>query len=839
MSKKNIFILIIIFSIFFQSVYAQNKTFIPIYEIQGSGSTSPYNGQNVDIECIVTAIFYEENQLNGFFVKDIVGDNNPQTSDGLFIYYPQVTNINAGDKLQISGTVTEYNFLTELTSIISITTTATGIEVVPVDVDIDENTNLEAFESMYIHIPEVLSVFNLNNIVEKGQITLNEGGRLFQPTNEFPPLSNEAIALNNYNQQRFKFVLDDGSSLQNPQPNNYIGTDYAVRIGQQIADLAGVFFQDNNFVFHPTFLPVFYDNPRSIFAGEVGGNLKVASFNVLNYFTTFGSRGADNQEEFDRQRAKIINAIYTLNADVVGLMEIENNAEAILDLVAGINNLAGENLYTADGLGDISGDLIRNGFIYKHSVLQPLGQPVLDDNWINNRQTVAQTFKLIENQKVFTLFVNHFKAKSCGSASGADADQGDGQGCYNYRRTQQAQRLLSFINQMKHESGFDEVIIVGDLNSHTQEDPLNTLTSNGLVNEISRFIPNEYSYVYDGLAGCLDHALCSQSLSLQVENVKQWHINADETYMLDYNLENKPVDYYAEIPFRSSDHDPVLVGINLQSNIVVNTTSASIYDVQYTTDPSGNSPYSGETVQIVGTVTATASNGYFIQENAAMWNGIFVYDTSNTPQPANRIEITGQIDEYYNLTEIKNITEFNIINETATMPEAQTITIAQVDESWESVLVRINNVYCSNANLGYGEWEISDGNSTLVVDDQLFAYSPDLGTEYSITGIITYSYGAFKLLPRNLNDISIVTNLLFEDLSNKTIQIFPNPANHTINIISEIYIDKIEIISIQGEIVISQSYTKSIDISNIPNALYILKIYSKTITKNVTFSKTW
>ena len=161
------------------------------------------------------------------------------------------------------------------------------------------------------------------------------------------------------------------------------------------------------------------------------------------------------------------------------------------------------------------------------------------------------------------MVVNHFKSKGCTGATGLDEDQGDGQGCYNYTRILQAQQLLVFIENLKLVSGDDDVLVIGDLNSYGLEDPISELTTSGLINQIAAYVPLEerYSYVYFGEAGYLDHALSTPSMDSLITGVDIWHINADEPVILDYNMEYNPSELYNEDPYRSSDHDPVVVSM--------------------------------------------------------------------------------------------------------------------------------------------------------------------------------------------------------------------------------------------------------------------------------------
>jgi predicted extracellular nuclease len=561
-----------------------------IYDIQGSGSASPFVGQTVTTLGVVTAVFPA---LNGYYIQDDIGDGNPLTSDGVFVYSPAGIPVVVGDRIRLNAVVAEFNSITELTGPTNVVVLASGISIAPTSVTLPElaDGTLERSEGMLVRIDSAMTVTQNYFQGRYGQVTLSAGGRLIKPTNIYRTNSFEALALVQENARRV-LILDDGSSAQNVNPTPYIGTDNTLRAGDSVSNLIGVLdyglinsdtsaTAPRDYKLHPTVPPVFSrDNPRTAAPDAVGGNVKVASFNVLNYFTTLDAsggkcypsltqsdcRGANSASEFTRQRTKIVAAMSAINADVFGLMEIENNGTvAVQNLVDGLNAKVGATTWAvvptpSTGVGT---DAIRVAMIYKPAKLSLVGASLSDADTLNNRAPMAQTFAAANGEK-FSVIVNHMKSKSCSSASGADADQNDGQGCYNARRLLQAQRLVDvFIPQVKAAAGNDGVLVIGDLNSYGMEDPIALLTDAGLVNQIAKHIAVPYSYVFDGEAGYIDHALSSAALDVKVSGVTEWHINADEPSIIDYNTEFKVQDLYSATPYRASDHDPVIVGLNL------------------------------------------------------------------------------------------------------------------------------------------------------------------------------------------------------------------------------------------------------------------------------------
>lgn len=254
-------------------------------------------------------------------------------------------------------------------------------------------------------------------------------------------------------------------------------------------------------------------------------------------------------------------------------MEIENNAgEAVADLVAGLNEAAGSDLYTFVDTGTIGGDAIKVALIYKPGRVTAVNSfAVLDEVapfTVNTRPPLAQTFAENSSGEQLTVVVNHFKSKNCGSPSGDNADQGDGQGCWNADRLLAAQLVLDWLSADPTGSGDPDVLLIGDLNAYAMEDPVRAFTDAGYANLMAQFNGDAaYSYVFDGAWGYLDHGLSSPSLTPFVTGATEWHINADEPMVLDYTEDYKSpeqlVSLYSDDPFRASDHDPVLIGLNL------------------------------------------------------------------------------------------------------------------------------------------------------------------------------------------------------------------------------------------------------------------------------------
>lgn len=570
-----------------------------VHDVQGSGASSPLAGDEVVIEAIVVGDFQESSQHAGFFVQedDIDADNDPATSEGLFIAAgPAVFDVEVGDLVRVSGTVSETFGMTQLTGV-SVELLAEGTPLpaaTEVLLPFAALDTPERFEGMLVHLPQQLTVTENFNLGRFGEIFLSSGGRLMTATAVALP-GDDALAVLDAN-LRNRIMVDDGLSVQNPDPIVYpapgLTADNTLRSGDSVTGLTGVMhFAFSAYRIQPTEAPAFVaSNPRTTTPPNVGGEVRVLAYNVLNYFNGNGlgggfptPRGANTLAEFVRQRDKIIAAMTALDADVIGLMEIENDGygplSAIQDLVNGLNDAApaGTSYAAIDvGLPQVGTDQIAVGIVYRVETVTPVGDPAILDSSVDprfldtkNRPTIAQTFESVASGGVFTVAVNHLKSKGSDCLDVGDPDTGDGQGNCNQTRTAAAEAMVDWLATDPTGSGDPDFLIIGDLNAYAQEDPIRAITGAGYTDTIDAFLGSDeaYSYVFDGQSGYLDHGLASASLFPQVTGAAEWHINTDEPRVLDYNVEFKTpgqVDsLYDPGPYRSSDHDPLLIGLAL------------------------------------------------------------------------------------------------------------------------------------------------------------------------------------------------------------------------------------------------------------------------------------
>lgn len=563
-----------------------NVTTIP--QIQGAGDRSPLLDQTVTTRGVVTANWRTADQLGGYFIQANSSDDdaNADTSNGLFVFdqaAEQTTTIQVGDEVYVSGIVSEHNGVTQLQSVRDMAVCDTGLTVAATEftLPVSSAAAFEALEGMLVSLTQSLTVNGHYQLQRHGQFDVAHT-RLYTPTQHHKPGAEaqaqaEANALS-------RLVIDDNlapnpAQINVPQP--VLTADNSLRSGAIIAPLQGVLneFKGSYRVQPTTAVTVVEKNQRpQPPASPATNTVRVAAFNVLNYFNGNGAektfpteRGAKTAADFARQHDKIMTALSQLNADIIGLMEIENdgynNHSAIHQLTTALAEKTGQPWrFVRAGVDSFGDDSITNGLIYRSDKVTPEGQPLTITQapfGTRSRLPLIQRFTPNNTVENLVVAVNHFKSKgSCPrDASNPNANQGDGQGCWNAARTQSAKILAAFLDQHPDLKRHGLRVLMGDFNAYAQEDPIQSLLKSGYYNRIDAFNPQAYSYVYDAQAGSLDHLLVSGLLTGRVVNQAKWSINADEPTLLQYDRATQNPAWYAPSAYRSSDHDPVYADI--------------------------------------------------------------------------------------------------------------------------------------------------------------------------------------------------------------------------------------------------------------------------------------
>jgi predicted extracellular nuclease len=602
------------------AVTAISKT---ISEIQGAGSATSLSGI-VTSEGVVVADFEGASPgFQGFYIQSLEADLDNQTSEGLFVFNGNNNSVAVGDLVRVTGSVGEFGGLTQI-SAQNIVKCGTASLPAPTSVNFplpNGQSDLEVYEGMVVQIPDTLYVTEHFQLGRFGEVVVSSDGpgnqsatdgRLDQYTQfNLPSVAGNATYQTSLARRRL--LIDDGQNNQNPDPiklargGNPLAASNTLRGGDSLNNVTGIVdFRFSVYRLQPTVTPNFVAVNARPSTPAVAGSLKVASINVLNFFNSLGSanftpgnsgcmpiggRGADDVNEFNRQLPKTVAAVRGLGADIVGLIEIQNNGDdansAIKRLTDGLNAVDGAAVwdYVRDPVGANGNpgcDAIKLALVYKTAAVAPLGKAKAlntpANTWALQRPPLAQSFRHLASGGNVTVVMNHLKSKSSAANLALDADQNDGQGLSNASRVAGAQATAAWVNQAGGPTGLDgDVLMLGDFNAYAKEDPIMALESAGLQSLLPL---SSYSYVFSGQWGSLDHAIGNANLRNQVVGAAKYHINSDEPSVLDYNTNFKTVNLqnvlYAPDQFRASDHDGLVVGLNLQADPLPATPSISV-----------------------------------------------------------------------------------------------------------------------------------------------------------------------------------------------------------------------------------------------------------------------
>jgi uncharacterized protein len=596
------------------TAYDVCSDFTPIYAIQGIGPAAAVIG-NVSTKGVVVGDFEGTAAASGFYIQDLTGDGNPTTSDGIFVYTGSSNLVSVGQVVRVTGyarerfdqtTLNGSNSNSSAVPAANIIQCGTG-SVAPTDVTLPVTilNDFERYEGMLVRFPQALVIAEYFNYDRFGEIVLAQPlageARAFTGTaiDEPGATANTRTAANALS----RITLDDANSAQNPSvlrhPNGLpFSLNNLFRGGDTVQNAVGVLGYDFSLYRIVPTGPADYiaANPRPASPEPVGGTVRVAAMNTLNFFVTADypsgvldnkcgplnnveCRGWDSDQplEFTRQRDKLLMALSGLNADIIGLNELENSTgvEPLASIVSGLPG------YDYIATGTIGTDAIKLGMIYRPAVVTPVGDfklltSAVDPRFIDtkNRPSLAQTFEVNATGARFTMVVNHFKSKGSDCLDVGDPDLLDGQGNCSQTRRAAAKALVDWLATDPTGSGDPDFIIMGDLNSYAQEDAIDEIkagsddivgTNDDFTNLIAHFQgAYAYSYTFDGQAGYLDQALANASLFAQITGAADWHINSDEPDVLDYDTSFKPAAQdalYQVNAYRTSDHDPVVVGL--------------------------------------------------------------------------------------------------------------------------------------------------------------------------------------------------------------------------------------------------------------------------------------
>lgn len=616
---------------------------IPDIQTAGDGDDSQLINQTVETKGVVTAAYPKGENANlkgleGFTIQTPgtggTWDPARTASDGLFVFMGKssATMPSIGDCVVVKGKVAEYSGVKNATAATqsltqllpqSITAATDCDPVKPTELSgVPTQDQMEALESMLVLPKDTWTITDNYKTNRYGTLSLTPGTEVLRTATDVVAPGAPAQAYEAENAAK-TIDLDDASTtdLTNFKQNGhkeryaYLANGAPARVGYHVTFTKPVVLESRfgSFVFQPTQMtagnpdrsPVTITGERPA-APSVSGDTKVATFNVLNYFSDLGEnepgckgyedrdhkyvtdkncklRGAWSSQAFANQQTKIVQAINTIDADVVALEEIENPVAsgvsadrdgALKSLVNALNAAAGSEVWAyvpSPSTVPANEDVIRIAFIYKKAKIAPVGDSVIYDDPAYTglaRQPLAQEFKPITDAnhegKNFVVIANHFKSKGSapknlsGAEAAANTDNGDGQGNSNGVRVKQARALATFAQRFNG----TPTLLVGDFNAYTKEDPLKVLTDAGWTHESGH---GDSSYVYGGRSGSMDHVFANSAAHPLITEVKSWAVNAQESIAFEYSRANYNayLAFEADNPYRASDHNPEIIGLNL------------------------------------------------------------------------------------------------------------------------------------------------------------------------------------------------------------------------------------------------------------------------------------
>lgn len=616
---------------------------IPDIQTAGDGDDSQLINQTVETKGVVTAAYPKGENANlkgleGFTIQTPgtggTWDPARTASDGLFVFMGKssATMPSIGDCVVVKGKVAEYSGVKNATAATqsltqllpqSITAATDCDPVKPTELSgVPTQDQMEALESMLVLPKDTWTITDNYKTNRYGTLSLTPGTEVLRTATDVVAPGAAAQAYEAENAAK-TIDLDDASTtdLTNFKQNGhkeryaYLANGAPARVGYHVTFTKPVVLESRfgSFVFQPTQMtagnpdrsPVTITGERPA-APSVSGDTKVATFNVLNYFSDLGEnepgckgyedrdhkyvtdkncklRGAWSSQAFANQQTKIVQAINTIDADVVALEEIENPVAsgvsadrdgALKSLVNALNAAAGSEVWAyvpSPSTVPANEDVIRIAFIYKKAKIAPVGDSVIYDDPAYTglaRQPLAQEFKPITDAnhegKNFVVIANHFKSKGSapknlsGAEAAANTDNGDGQGNSNGVRVKQARALATFAQRFNG----TPTLLVGDFNAYTKEDPLKVLTDAGWTHESGH---GDSSYVYGGRSGSMDHVFANSAAHPLITEVKSWAVNAQESIAFEYSRANYNayLAFDADNPYRASDHNPEIIGLNL------------------------------------------------------------------------------------------------------------------------------------------------------------------------------------------------------------------------------------------------------------------------------------
>lgn len=530
-----------------------------IAEVQGSGAVSPLLGQRVEISGIVSVAPARVGSQSGFFLESERAAADWNSSDGMFVAWEQSDSMPApGQRVRALGLVRELQGVTALAPVELLEACGRApIGARPLALDalaLEQALDLEPWEGMWLRARADWTVLDTSGLESRGELVISPSGRAYAPGH---PLGQGRAT-----DSLWKLIgMADAarSWLSTGELSEHL------RLGARASELTALVLSGSPPTLLATETVEFRATPPARLRALAPGSLRVAALNLDNYFVLPGTRGANSGLELSRQRTKLVAALRQLDADILALSELENEAFALpavpserpraaslLDLISALDSVLPSELeYSVSETGVDGSDVIRSAILYRKQRVLPSGPAWFASSSEFHRAPLLQSFEA--QGHTLTVGVVHLKSKLC---SGTPQITGF-EGCGAETRNAEARALAATVSALPAPAS--EVLLIGDFNSDSRETPLLELQRAGFSDLFAGVAAaDRYSYAFEGRATQLDHALASASLAAKLSNAQIWHIDADEPALFDYGLQHPALAYHPD-ERRCSDHDPILV----------------------------------------------------------------------------------------------------------------------------------------------------------------------------------------------------------------------------------------------------------------------------------------
>jgi predicted extracellular nuclease len=509
-------------------------------DIQGSQARRGFSGQLVEIAGVAT-LALDTPERTGFFLQSDEPDADPATAEALFVSLTSSAAPPAGTLVRVRGELAGASGQSELVGVERIDECG-PVPLEPVSLDAQAIADPAPWQGMWVEAHGSWAVLETATAERDGSLIAAPAGRWYGSGHELGRAAPPEL----WSIQSAATLRADDARAMPP------------RLGATLDQIRGVLTADGSARRLYTAGPLAWASSAPPAPERMAeSSLRIAALNLDNYLLALDGSGARSAEELGRQRDKLVAALVAIDADVLAFTELENRGTASLaHLLAGLDRaLSPDGRYTFSESIPASDTPLRAAIAYRADRVRSRGEAWFDERPGFRRAPLFQSFESAAAR--FTIGVVHFKSKRCDDGPAIVP----GEGCGEAERRAEAELLIEATRAFGTNPAPEPLLVMGDFNSDLLEAPLVALERAGFADLLAS-VPaaDRYSYVFEGRASLLDHALAQYGFAALAERVAVWHINADEPRIRGYSLDN-PHEAFAPDPRRSSDHDPVIVDL--------------------------------------------------------------------------------------------------------------------------------------------------------------------------------------------------------------------------------------------------------------------------------------